>query len=200
MITETNLRALTTYNDVLEEDLLEEGRMKAAIISLAMGITSALVGAGVWNGQKQRSYNNELIRQLELQASSSDIARGKADFMFDGNRIQYDANSNALKINGKKMKESKAVKHTTLNGGSVDAMKRQINTQRNSKNLIALQNAAGSDAVVTYDANADIYTVKMKSGDIASVSNTKNSLVKLGYKIIKQGGKTFQLQKNKGWF
>lgn len=184
----------------LNEDLLEEGKMKAAIISLAMGITSALVGAGIWNGQKQKTYNNELVRQLSLQASSSDIARGKADFMFDGNRIQYDTNSNVLKINGKKMKENKAVKKTTLNGGSVEAIRGQINNQKNAKNLENLRNTAGENAVVNYDANADVYNVKVNKSDIATISEIKNNLVKLGYKIIKQSGRNFQLQKNKGWF
>lgn len=184
----------------LNEDLLEEGKMKAAIISLAMGVTSALVGAGIWNGQKQKTYNNELVRQLSLQASSSDIARGKADFMFDGNRIQYDTNSNVLKINGKKMKENKAVKKTTLNGGSVEAIRGQINNQKNAKNLENLRNTAGENAVVNYDANADVYNVKVNKSDIATISEIKNNLVKLGYKIIKQSGRSFQLQKNKGWF
>lgn len=183
--------------DVLDEELLEEGKMKAAVISLAMAITSSLIGAGIINGNKERVYNNELAKQLTMQASGSDIARGRADFMFDGNRIQYDAGSNVLKINGKKMKESKAVKNTSLNGDSVNTMRGAINTTRRAGDLKNLQKHLFGIAGVSYDSNSDTFVVRLNNDkrDIGNVSNAKNMAVKLGYKIVKAKGASFVIQK-----
>ena len=196
MLTEQNLKLLTE-NKTINEELLEEGRMKAAVVSLAMAITSSLIGAGIINGNKERAYNNELTKQLTMQASGSDIARGKADFMFDGNRIQYDTNSNTLKINGQKMKEKKAVKNTSLNGSSVDAMRNTINSTRFAGALKNLQKQLFGVADVKYDSNSDTFIVTMSKDkrDIGNVSNAKNTVVKLGYKVIKSKGASFVIQK-----
>ena len=201
MITEQSLRLIE--ENYINEDLLEESRMKAAIISMAMAVTSALVGAGVINGNKQRNYNTAMTNELTKQASADDIAKGKADFMFDGYRIQYDTNSNTLKINGKKMKEKKAVKQTSLNGSSLDAMRDKINTQKASPILKELQfECTKLGATVSYDSKSDTYTIIMNKDrrDVGSVSNAKNTLVKKGFKIKKQGGNSFKIQKTKGWF
>lgn len=193
----------TIKNGILSEEdmseaLLTEGKMKAAAISMAMAITSALVGAGIINSNKKNTYNKVLTNQLTMQASTSDLEKGKADFMFDGNRISYDTNSNTLKINGKKMREGKAVKQTSLNNRSIDAMKTTINNSRYADVLKSLQfECTKLGATASYDANANVFTITMIKGrrDINSVSNAKNKLVQMGFRILKNGNNQFQIVK-----
>lgn len=192
-------------HEQINEDIIEEARIRPAAIAIAVSIVGSLIAGGIIRDNKKNAYNQALTDAIMQQSSQRDIASGKTQFMFDGHNFNYDANSNTLKMDGHKIKSKKIASKTPFNNKSERAMNTAINNARYSPEVASLQNKfakeTGYDCSISYNSGSNTVDINVGSNSGATeMSNIRNWFSKNGYKEVKTKGKTISFQKTSKYF